>query len=73
MPFRGEYMSVVTTKQEFVRGMIYPVPDPRYPFLGVHFTRRVNGTLEVGPNAFLALSRQAYRRLAVTPRDLGTP
>ena len=71
VPFRGEYMSVVATKQEYVRGMIYPVPDPRYPFLGVHFTRRVNGGLEVGPNAFLALSRHAYRRLAVNPRDLG--
>ena len=41
VPFRGEYMSVVAAKQELVRGMIYPVPDPRYPFLGVHFTRRV--------------------------------
>ena len=71
VPFRGEYMSVVSTKQEFVRGMIYPVPDPRYPFLGVHFTRRVSGPLEVGPNAFLALSRQAYGRLSLSARDLG--
>jgi len=71
VPFRGEYMSVVAAKQEFVRGMIYPVPDPRYPFLGVHFTRRVGGGLEVGPNAFLALSRQAYGRLSLSPRDLG--
>ena len=70
VPFRGEYMSVVATKQELVRGMIYPVPDPRYPFLGVHFTRRVSGPLEVGPNAFLALSRQAYGRLSLSPRDL---
>jgi L-2-hydroxyglutarate oxidase LhgO len=61
VPFRGEYMAVVAAKQELVRGMIYPVPDPRYPFLGVHFTRRVDGTLEVGPNAFLALSRRATR------------
>jgi L-2-hydroxyglutarate oxidase len=71
VPFRGEYMSVVAAKQELVRGMIYPVPDPRYPFLGVHFTRRVSGGLEVGPNAFLALSRQAYGRLSLSPRDLG--
>jgi L-2-hydroxyglutarate oxidase LhgO len=71
VPFRGEYMSVVAAKQEFVRGMIYPVPDPRYPFLGVHFTRRVTGGLEVGPNAFLALSRQAYGRASFSARDLG--
>ncbi|MFC6345484.1 FAD-dependent oxidoreductase, partial [Nocardioides hankookensis] len=69
VPFRGEYMRVAAAKQELVRGMVYPVPDPRYPFLGVHFTRRVDGTLEVGPNAFLALSRRAYGRLSVSPRD----
>lgn len=72
VPFRGEYMSVAPAKQELVRGMVYPVPDPRYPFLGVHFTRRVGGGIEVGPNAFLALSRQAYGRLSVSPRDLGS-
>jgi L-2-hydroxyglutarate oxidase len=70
VPFRGEYMSVVAAKQDFVRGMVYPVPDPRYPFLGVHFTRRVDGSLEVGPNAFLALSRRAYGRRSFSPRDL---
>ena len=70
VPFRGEYMSVRATKQALVRGMIYPVPDPRYPFLGVHFTRRVSGSLEVGPNAFLALSRRSYGRLSLSPRDL---
>ena len=53
MPFRGEYMAVRAEKRDLVRGMIYPVPDPRYPFLGVHFTRRVSGELEVGPNAVL--------------------
>jgi (S)-2-hydroxyglutarate dehydrogenase len=62
MPFRGEYMSVTAAKRDLVRGMIYPVPDPRYPFLGVHFTRRVTGALEVGPNAVLGLAREAYRR-----------
>jgi (S)-2-hydroxyglutarate dehydrogenase len=72
VPFRGEYMSVVPAKQEFVRGMIYPVPDPRYPFLGVHFTRRVGGGLEVGPNAFLALSRDRYGRMSLSARDVGT-
>lgn len=72
VPFRGEYMSVDGAKQDFVRGMIYPVPDPRYPFLGVHFTRSIGGGLEVGPNAFLALSRRAYGRLSVSPRDVGS-
>ena len=62
VPFRGEYMSVASAKQDRVRGMIYPVPDPRYPFLGVHFTRRVGGGLEVGPNAVLGLAREGYRR-----------
>jgi (S)-2-hydroxyglutarate dehydrogenase len=52
-------MAVSAAKQELVRGMVYPVPDPRYPFLGVHFTRRVSGGLEVGPNAVLALGRDA--------------
>ncbi|NGN93231.1 L-2-hydroxyglutarate oxidase [Nocardioides sp. KC13] len=70
VPFRGEYMQVSAAKQDLVRGMVYPVPDPRYPFLGVHFTRRVSGGLEVGPNAFLALSRRGYGRIAVTPRDV---
>jgi L-2-hydroxyglutarate oxidase len=53
-----------------VRGLIYPVPDPRYPFLGVHFTRRVNGDVDVGPNAVLALDREGYRRSDVDLRDL---
>jgi L-2-hydroxyglutarate oxidase LhgO len=70
VPFRGEYMRVAPAKQELVRGMVYPVPDPRYPFLGVHFTRRVDGSLEVGPNAFLALSRRGYGRLSFDARDL---
>ena len=50
--------------------MVYPVPDPRYPFLGVHFTRRVSGELEVGPNAVLALAREGYRRSGVRARDV---
>jgi L-2-hydroxyglutarate oxidase LhgO len=62
VPFRGEYLTVVPAKQDLVRGLVYPVPDPRYPFLGVHFTRRVTGELEVGPNAILALAREGYGR-----------
>jgi L-2-hydroxyglutarate oxidase LhgO len=53
-----------------VRGLIYPVPDPAYPFLGVHFTRRIGGAVDVGPNAVLALAREGYRRTRVVPRDV---
>ncbi|WP_183095253.1 L-2-hydroxyglutarate oxidase [Nocardioides stalactiti] len=60
VPFRGEYLDVPGAKRDLVRGMVYPVPDPRYPFLGVHFTRRVGGGLEIGPNAVLALDRESY-------------
>ena len=70
VPFRGEYMKVLPAKSHLVRGMIYPVPDPRYPFLGVHFTRRVNGEVEVGPNAVLATAREGYRRADVSLADL---
>ncbi len=70
IPFRGEYMEVTAAKADLVRGMVYPVPDPRYPFLGVHFTRRVGGGLEVGPNAVLALRREGYGWRQVSLRDL---
>lgn len=70
LPFRGEYLGVTAAKQDLVRGMVYPVPDPRYPFLGVHFTRRVTGALEVGPNAVLATRREGYRRRDVSAADL---
>ncbi|WP_261376770.1 L-2-hydroxyglutarate oxidase [Nocardioides sp. J9] len=72
VPFRGEYLAVRREKQDLVRGMVYPVPDPRYPFLGVHFTRRVGGGLEVGPNAVLAPHRDGYRRRSVRPADLAS-
>lgn len=70
VPFRGEYLHVAAAKADLVRGMVYPVPDPRYPFLGVHFTRDVHGGLEVGPNAVLGLRREGYRRRDVGLRDL---
>ena len=70
IPFRGEYMRVKPHKSDMVRGLIYPVPDPRYPFLGVHYTRRVDGTLEVGPNAVLATAREGYRRRDLSMKDL---
>ncbi|MER5796211.1 L-2-hydroxyglutarate oxidase [Streptomyces sp. NPDC001980] len=70
IPFRGEYMLLKPDRTHLVRGLVYPVPDPRYPFLGVHFTPRVDGSVEVGPNAVLALAREGYRRSKVSPRDL---
>lgn len=70
LPFRGEYMQVSAAKRDLVRGLVYPVPDPRYPFLGVHFTRRVSGELEVGPNAVLALAREGYRRRDASLADV---
>jgi L-2-hydroxyglutarate oxidase LhgO len=70
VPFRGEYYRLVSERQYLVRGLVYPVPDPRYPFLGVHFTRRVDGTVDVGPNAVLALAREGYRWRDVSIADL---
>jgi L-2-hydroxyglutarate oxidase len=61
VPFRGEYYELAAARGELVRGLIYPVPDPRYPFLGVHFTRRIHGTVDAGPNAVLAFRREGYR------------
>jgi (S)-2-hydroxyglutarate dehydrogenase len=61
VPFRGEYYDLIPARQSLVRGLIYPVPDPRYPFLGVHFTRRIHGTVDAGPNAVLAFRREGYR------------
>ncbi len=70
VPFRGEYLTVRPDRRDLVRGLVYPVPDPAYPFLGVHFTRRVDGGLEIGPNAVLALSREGYRRRDVSLADV---
>ncbi|XVQ12874.1 L-2-hydroxyglutarate oxidase [Spirillospora sp. CA-255316] len=70
VPFRGEYYRLVPERDGLVRGLIYPVPDPRYPFLGVHFTRRVGGGVDIGPNAVLALAREGYRRRDVRPREV---
>jgi L-2-hydroxyglutarate oxidase LhgO len=61
-PFRGEYYEIVPERRHLVRGLIYPVPDPKFPFLGVHFTPRVHVGVEVGPNAVLAFHREGYRR-----------
>ena len=70
VPFRGDYYTLVPGRRDLVRGLIYPVPDPRFPFLGVHFTRRIDGEVWAGPNAVLAFAREGYRRRDVSLRDL---
>jgi len=70
IPFRGEYYHLVPDREKLVRGLIYPVPNPAYPFLGVHFTRRVRGGVDVGPNAVLALAREGYRRRDIRLADV---
>ena len=70
VPFRGEYYQLKKDRQFLVRHLIYPVPDPKFPFLGVHFTRLVAGGVEAGPNAVLAFAREGYRWSAINPRDL---
>jgi L-2-hydroxyglutarate oxidase len=72
VPFRGEYYHLVPTRSSLVRALIYPVPDPQFPFLGVHFTRRVNGTVDAGPNAVLAFRREGYRRTDFSLRDVAS-
>ncbi len=62
IPFRGEYFLIKPEKRTLVKNLIYPVPDPAFPFLGVHFTRMMNGNVEAGPNAVLALRREGYKK-----------
>ena len=71
IPFRGEYWRLRPERTDLVRGLIYPVPDPALPFLGVHLTRRIDGEVLLGPNAVLALALEGYRRRDVSGRDLG--
>ena len=70
IPFRGEYYEIAPEHTDLIRGLVYPVPDPRYPFLGVHFTRGLGGHVHVGPNAVLALSQEGYRWSDVRLRDV---
>jgi L-2-hydroxyglutarate oxidase LhgO len=70
IPFRGEYYKLAPEKQFFVRNLIYPVPDPAFPFLGVHFTRMIGGGVEAGPNAVLAFAREGYHKTDLNPHDL---
>ncbi len=70
VPFRGEYYKIRAERQHLVRHLIYPVPDPKFPFLGVHFTRLIHGGVEAGPNAVLALAREGYTKTDINPRDI---
>jgi L-2-hydroxyglutarate oxidase len=70
VPFRGDYYTLTPDARTLVRGLIYPVPDPRFPFLGVHFTKRIDGQVWAGPNAVLAFAREGYRRRDVRPLEL---
>lgn len=69
VPFRGEYHKIRAERQHLVKNLIYPVPDPKFPFLGVHFTRLIHGGVEAGPNAVLALAREGYRKSDFSLRD----
>jgi (S)-2-hydroxyglutarate dehydrogenase len=70
VPFRGEYYSLKAASRHLVKHLIYPVPDPAFPFLGVHFTRGISGDVECGPNAVLALKREGYRKSDISLRDI---
>ena len=70
IPFRGEYYELKPEKEHLVKNLIYPVPDPNFPFLGVHFTRMIKGGVEAGPNAVLAFRREGYTKLQVKPGEL---
>jgi (S)-2-hydroxyglutarate dehydrogenase len=72
VPFRGEYYDLVPERASLVRALIYPVPDPRFPFLGVHFTKRISGKVDAGPNAVFALAREGYRHRDISIRDLSS-
>jgi L-2-hydroxyglutarate oxidase LhgO len=70
VPFRGEYYTIAPQRRSLVTNLIYPVPDPALPFLGVHFTRTIDGVVEAGPNAVLAFAREGYRKTDLVPSDL---
>ncbi len=71
IPFRGDYYELAPDRTALVRNLIYPVPDPKFPFLGVHFTRMIHGGVEAGPNAVLAMAREGYGKWSLSLRDLG--
>ncbi|UCF63353.1 MAG: L-2-hydroxyglutarate oxidase [bacterium] len=71
IPFRGEYYELVEEKHSLVKNLIYPVPDPQFPFLGVHFTRMIHGGVEAGPNAVMAFKREGYHKTSFSFKDMG--
>ena len=70
IPFRGEYYELVPEKRFLIKGLIYPVPDPKFPFLGVHLSRTIDGLVEAGPNAVLAFSREGYTKSSIKMKDV---
>jgi L-2-hydroxyglutarate oxidase LhgO len=70
VPFRGDYYVVRPERRNLVSNLVYPVPDPAFPFLGVHFTRHLDGEMSLGPNAVLAFAREGYARTDLAPREL---
>ena len=70
IPFRGEYYKIKKEKQYLVKNLIYPVPNPEFPFLGVHFTRMIEGGVEAGPNAVLAFKKEGYKKSDISIKDL---
>ena len=70
IPFRGEYYRLPPSRNESIKHLIYPIPDPNLPFLGIHLTRMIDGSIKVGPNAVLSLSREGYRKLSFNARDI---
>jgi L-2-hydroxyglutarate oxidase len=71
IPFRGEYMIIKKEREHLVKNLIYPTPDPNFPWLGVHFTRMIKGVVEAGPNAVFAFKKEGYRKADISLRDLG--
>ena len=70
VPFRGEYYILKEKARHLIKNLVYPVPDARYPFLGVHFTRTINGSIEAGPNAVLAFAREGYKKTDVNLKEM---
>ena len=70
IPFRGEYYKLAENKREMIKNLVYPVPDPAFPFLGVHYTRRITGEMEAGPNAVLAYRREGYKKSDISAGEL---
>jgi L-2-hydroxyglutarate oxidase LhgO len=72
IPFFGDYYLLRPERRSLINGLVYPVPDPRYPFLGIHLTKRYDGEVMVGPNAFLSLARESYRRTGISAKDIAS-